>query len=162
MRFWNFGLCFSVRPGVPDRSTKPSVCETKPTSSYNDTVRHLLANPNPPVPKIDRSLKARMILKTQACNSQNHHPIHPIFLRLPADANLNFRAYWKFIFFWNTHGIEFWIEHACPIQTQTEKTTDLGQVIDAESDLVEESIDLEKKTEELEDRWTILRLVNGF
>jgi len=94
-----------VRPGVPDRSTKPSVCETKPTSSYNDTVRHLLANPNPPVPKIDRSLKARMILKTQ-----------------------------------------------------TEKTTDLGQVIDAESDLVEESIDLEKKTEELEDRWTILRL----
>ena len=44
-----------------------------------------------------------------------------------------------------------------PGQTQTEKTTDLGQVIDAESDLIEESIDFEKKTEELEDRWTILR-----
>ena len=81
-------VCFSVRPGVPDRSTKPSVCETKPTSSYNDTVRHLLANPNPPVPKIDRSLKARMILKTQACSQttlKTTPPIHPIlygFLRM--------------------------------------------------------------------------------
>ena len=74
---------FSARPGVPDRSTKPSpsVSETKPTSSYTDTVRHLLANPNPPVPKIDRSLKARMILKTQACsnNSQNHHQFTQFF-----------------------------------------------------------------------------------
>ena len=94
-------------PAVPDRSSKPS------SSSSADTVRTLLAaaaaDQPPSHPVIpDRSLKARLLLKTSTASS------------------------------------------ATAADTQM-------KIIEAESDLVDESLDIERQKNELEDRWTKLR-----